>query len=296
MRPRPLGQTTPPRPGHVLWPATHVPRSAQAPSTSPDVITQADAGDVSRARRRRYASPRRKMAELDLLGSILNSMERPPAAADGETRRRAREQAARMKKLQEQEKRQKVEFRKRMEQEVSQFIQATGEPRRRFQPMTKIERSILHDVAEVAGLTSFSFGDDEDSRYVMVFKKEFAPSDEELEAYRRGEEWDPARAEERRRLRELAAQQEEAELESGPAPPGPPNDYKDKYRHLIGCEAAKAAARTMEANKAYGCVPVANKRDTRSIEEAMNEIRAKKRLRQAEDEGGAGGGTGGPCV
>ncbi|NWI57749.1 SPAG7 protein, partial [Calyptomena viridis] len=107
------------------------------------------------------------------------------------------EQAARVKKLQEQEKRQKVEFRKRMEQEVSQFIQASGEPRRRFQPMNKIERSILHDVAEVAGLTSFSFGDDEDSRYVM----EFAPSDEELEAYRRGEEWDPARAEERRRLR-----------------------------------------------------------------------------------------------
>ncbi|XP_068034171.1 sperm-associated antigen 7 [Anomalospiza imberbis] len=236
------------------------------------------------------------MAELDLLGSILNSMERPPAAADGETRRRAREQAARMKKLQEQEKRQKVEFRKRMEQEVSQFIQATGEPRRRFQPMNKIERSILHDVAEVAGLTSFSFGDDEDSRYVMVFKKEFAPSDEELEAYRRGEEWDPARAEERRRLRELAAQQEEAELECSPTPPGPPNDYKDKYRHLIGSDAAKAAARTMEANKAYGCVPVANKRDTRSIEEAMNEIRAKKRLRQAEDEGGAGGGPGGAGV
>ncbi|OPJ87832.1 hypothetical protein AV530_004172 [Patagioenas fasciata monilis] len=83
------------------------------------------------------------MAELDLLGSILSSMERPPAAADGETRRRAREQAARVKKLQEQEKRQKVEFRKRMEQEVSQFIQAPGEPRRRFQPMNKIERSIL---------------------------------------------------------------------------------------------------------------------------------------------------------
>ncbi|XP_015706564.1 sperm-associated antigen 7 [Coturnix japonica] len=122
----------------------------------------------------------------------------------------------------------------------------------RFQPMNKIERSILHDVAEVAGLTSFSFGDDEDSRYVMVFKKEFAPSDEELEAYRRGEEWDPVLANQRRRLRELAAQQEEAELERGPAPSGPPTDYKDKYRHLIGCEAAKAAARTMEANKAYG--------------------------------------------
>lgn len=89
-------------------------------------------------------------------------------------------------------------------------------------------------MAEVAGLTSFSFGEDEESRYVMLFKKvsssfkvdfykyvncfssccivvycsfdclvmkEFAPSDEELEAYRKGEEWDPKKAEERRRLK-----------------------------------------------------------------------------------------------
>lgn len=32
-------------------------------------------------------------------------------------------------------------------------------------------------------------------------------------------------------------------------------------------------------------VPVANKRDTRSIEEAMNEIRAKKRLKKDDDTG-----------
>ena len=30
---------------------------------------------------------------------------------------------------------------------------------------------LSHDVAEVAGLTSFSFGEDEESRYVMLFKK-----------------------------------------------------------------------------------------------------------------------------
>lgn len=35
----------------------------------------------------------------------------------------------------------------------------------------------------------------------LTLAQEFAPSDEELEAYRRGEEWDPARAGERRRLR-----------------------------------------------------------------------------------------------
>ena len=28
-----------------------------------------------------------------------------------------------------------------------------------------------HDVVEVAGLTSFSFGEDDECRYVMIFKK-----------------------------------------------------------------------------------------------------------------------------
>ncbi|XP_053115516.1 sperm-associated antigen 7 [Hemicordylus capensis] len=224
------------------------------------------------------------MAELDLLGSILSAMEPPPGLGDREARR-AKEQTARLKKLQEQEKRQKVEFRKRMEKEVSDFIQDSSQTKKKFQPMSKIERSILHDVVEVAGLTSFSFGEDEESRYVMIFKKEFAPLDEELDAYRRGEEWDPQQAEEKRRLKELAQKQAEEEALKGPTVVNPNTDYKDKYSHLIGKVAAKDAAHTMEANKAYGCVPVANKRDTRSIEEAMNEIRAKKRLRQSEDEG-----------
>ncbi|KAG8543427.1 hypothetical protein GDO81_024677 [Engystomops pustulosus] len=50
----------------------------------------------------------------DLLGSILSSMERPPQVGDQESRRKAREQAARLKKMQEHEKRQKVEFRKKV--------------------------------------------------------------------------------------------------------------------------------------------------------------------------------------
>ncbi|XP_028911235.1 sperm-associated antigen 7 [Ornithorhynchus anatinus] len=223
----------------------------------------------------------------DLLGSILSSMEKPPSVGDQESRRKAREQAARLKRLQEQEKRQKAEFRKRMEKEVSDFIQDSAQTKRKFQPMNKIERSILHDVVEVAGLTSFSFGEDDDSRYVMIFKKEFAPSDAELDSYRRGEEWDPQRAEEQRRLKELAQREAEEEASRGPAVVNPNTDYKDKYSHLIGKGAAKDAAHMLQANKAYGCVPVANKRDTRSIEEAMNEIRAKKRLRQSGEEGPA---------
>ncbi|KAM3910198.1 sperm-associated antigen 7 [Leptodactylus fuscus] len=220
----------------------------------------------------------------DLLGSILSSMERPPQVGDQESRRKAREQAARLKKMQEHEKRQKVEFRKKMEKEVSDFIQDSSQTKKKFQPMSKIERSILHDVVEVAGLTSFSFGEDEESRYVMIFKKEFAPCDEELEAYRRGEEWDPLKAEEKRKLKELAQREAEEAALKAPSSVNPNSDYKDKYSHLIGKIAAKDAAHTLQANKAYGCVPVANKRDTRSIEEAMNEIRAKKRLKQDDGE------------
>ncbi|KAG9462471.1 hypothetical protein GDO78_014069 [Eleutherodactylus coqui] len=194
------------------------------------------------------------------------------------------EQAARLKKMQEHEKRQKVEFRKKMEKEVSDFIQENSQTKKKFQPMSKIERSILHDVVELAGLTSFSFGEDEESRYVMIFKKEFAPCDEELESYRCGEEWDPVKAEEKRRLKELAQREAEEDERKGPSSVNPNSDYKDKYSHLIGKIAAKDAAHTLQANKAYGCVPVANKRDTRSIEEAMNEIRAKKRLKQEDGE------------
>ncbi|XP_045383091.1 sperm-associated antigen 7 isoform X1 [Lemur catta] len=189
----------------------------------------------------------------DLLGSILSSMEKPPSLGDQETRRKAREQAARLKKLQEQEKQQKVEFRKRMEKEVSDFIQDSGQVKKKFQPMNKIERSILHDVVEVAGLTSFSFGEDDECRYVMIFKKEFAPSDEELDSYRRGEEWDPQKAEEKRKLKELAQRQEEEAAQQGPVVVSPASDYKDKYSHLIGKGAAKDAAHMLQANKTYGC-------------------------------------------
>ncbi|XP_055056800.1 sperm-associated antigen 7 homolog [Misgurnus anguillicaudatus] len=220
----------------------------------------------------------------DLLGSILSSMEKPPTVHNQESRRKAKEQAARLKKMEEHEKRKKAEFRKKMEKEVSDFIQDSTMQKKKYDPMGKIERSILHDVAEVAGLTSFSFGEEEESRYVMLFKKEFAPLDEELEAYRKGEEWNPQKAEERRRLKEQAALEMESASHAQKRPASPNSNYRDKYSHLIGTSAAKDAAHTLQANSTYGCVPVANKRDTRSIEEAMNEIRAKKRLKKDEED------------
>lgn len=78
---------------------------------------------------------------------------------------------------------------------MSDFIQDSGQIKRKFQPMNEPERSTLHDMVEVAGLTSFSFRDDE-CLYVIIFKKEFACSDDGLDSYCRGEKGNPQEAEE----------------------------------------------------------------------------------------------------
>jgi hypothetical protein len=53
-----------------------------------------------------------------------------------------------------------------------------------------------HDVAEVAGLTSQSFGEEGVDRYIMLFKKEFPPSEDEIATLRNGEEWNEEKAKE----------------------------------------------------------------------------------------------------
>lgn len=52
------------------------------------------------------------------------------------------------------------------------------------------------DVADIAGLTTYAFGTEDVDRHVMVFKKEYPLTENELDAYRNGEEWDPEKAKE----------------------------------------------------------------------------------------------------
>ena len=148
-----------------------------------------------------------------------------------------------------------------------------------------------HDVAEVANVWAYSFGEEGVDRRVVVFKREYAPSQRHLNALRRGEEWN-----------ERVAETLTEEREKPPEPRKRKDDfvpncsYRDKYRRLIGEEAALAAARKTEANSSYGCgeffpilpftvpcflfffsVPSENKKDQRSIEQTLADIRAKKK-------------------
>lgn len=56
--------------------------------------------------------------------------------------------------------------------------------------------SYSHDVAEVAGIVCHAFGEEGVDRHIMLFKKEYELSAEELAALRRGEEYDPVKAKE----------------------------------------------------------------------------------------------------
>lgn len=87
----------------------------------------------------------------------------------------------------------------------------------------------------------------------------------------------------------------------------PNSNYKDKYIHLIGQDAAEKAAKRTETNRSYGfgkccdsllihsqvrlnvngfnylfLVPSENKRDNRTIEDVQAEIQAKKKLKLSQ--------------
>lgn len=111
-----------------------------------------------------------------------------------------------------------------------------------------------HDVAEVANVLAYSFGEEDVDRHIVLFKREHAPSEDQLNTLRKGEEWNEEVAEKLKEERERKAK-EEAEYQKSRKRKEdfvPNSFYKDKYQHLIGKEAALEAARKTEANSNYG--------------------------------------------
>lgn len=106
-------------------------------------------------------------------------------------------------------------------------------------------------MAEVAGLLAISFGQEGVDRYIIVYKKEYTPSEDEIHARRNGEEWNDDKAKEYVHRR---AQQKLLDTENARKPEVivPHSNYKDKYVHLIGQDAALEAAKKTESNKSYG--------------------------------------------
>ncbi|CAF4926609.1 unnamed protein product [Pieris macdunnoughi] len=217
---------------------------------------------------------------MDLLGSILNSMQKPPTASEAQkTAMRNHKEACERKHKEE-----KVminKFRQRVEDKISNFIKDGTKPHLQFDPMDQMYRSMIRDVAETAGVQVISFGQEGIDRYSVIYLKDKGPSEDELTVRRNGGVWDEEKALEMAKKREYdkLAQQEDV-VEKGKKRKN--NDelsgtfYKQKYAHLIGQEAALDAAQKTNVNKSYGEVPSENKKDQRSIEQTMADIKAKK--------------------
>ncbi|GAB0100565.1 Sperm-associated antigen 7 [Sergentomyia squamirostris] len=214
---------------------------------------------------------------MDLLGSILAGMDQPPSVNDKD-RELKKKQKEQEEKLMTQNKNELNRFRTYVEQRIERFIK-DNRKFIQFPPADKVYRSVVHDVAEVAGQIGMSFGEEGVDRYIIVYKKEHSPSEDEIAARRNGEEWNDGVAEEYRKRRERDEQAKEEASKASASEPTPKSNYKEKYVHLIGEKAALEAAKKTETNKSYGFVPSANKKDLRSIEQTLSDIQAKKRLK-----------------
>lgn len=227
---------------------------------------------------------------MDFLNSILNSMDKPPTANEQEKKliKRQKELAERMKNKQKEE---LLRFRKYVGERMERFAK-DERPYIEFQPLDKVHRAVIHEVAEFSGFIAMSFGREDINRHSVVYKKEHAPSEDEIAARRNGDGWNEEIAKEyaehRKQQRELESEQRklarasaEAAAQQTPAESDikPTSNYKDKYAHLIGQDAALEAARKTETNISYGFVPSKNKKDIRSIEQTLADIQAKKRLK-----------------
>lgn len=229
---------------------------------------------------------------MDLLDSILSSMQTPPAASEAQKNALKKQKEA----FEHRKKEDKImlnKFRKGVEEKILNFIKDGCKPNLPFEPMEQMYRAIIREVAETAGLQVFSFGQEGIDRYAVVYTKEKGPTQDELTVRRAGGIWDEEKAIEmaQRYLdmqKQAAIDSEEdknrkrkrgKEEISG-------TFYKEKYAHLIGHDAAINAAQKTNMNKSYGEVPSENKKDQRSIEQTMADIRAKK-LKKAETDQGS---------
>ncbi|XP_050422615.1 sperm-associated antigen 7 [Adelges cooleyi] len=220
---------------------------------------------------------------MDLLGSIMKSMEKPPTIDTKEKIKQKKAQEAYLKQ-QNKEKARIVQFREETEKKVTKFAQDDLQTRFKFPPLDQVLRNIVREIAEDAGMLAYSFGEEEVDRYIIVFKKDSLPCEDELNALRNGQEWNEDIAKrlvaqrEQEKIEELLDEQKRM-LQKRTNQDKPKYNYKEKYQHLVGMEAAEQAARKTETNKTYGFVPSENKKDLRSIEQTLADIREKKRMK-----------------
>ncbi|KAJ8935073.1 hypothetical protein NQ314_013018 [Rhamnusium bicolor] len=188
---------------------------------------------------------------MDLLGSIMNSMDKPPSLTEKEKLLvKKRKQELERRQIEEKEKLKR--FKERVEAKLVSHFKDPKNAMLKFDSMDQICRSIVHEAAESNGLLSYAFGSDGVDRYIRVYRKDNPPCEDELAARRRGEPWNEQIKQQLLEKRQHAKREEMQDTKRKDKKFVPNSNYKDKYAHLIGQDAALEAAKKTETNKSYG--------------------------------------------
>lgn len=195
------------------------------------------------------------------------------------------EQFEEQKKVAEKERQIITNFKIKMQNKISQFLKDDETETLQFEPMEKVFRSLIVETAEesMTGLHCHTFG--REDRYVIVYKN--PPSDLELEARRYHDmtKWNKDIEAEFKKKKE-----EELEMiefnktptvdDASSSSTSKVNSKKSKQSYAVECSALGA-----DLNRNYGMVSTELKKDTRTIEETLNDIQQKKRQKtQHKDE------------
>lgn len=228
---------------------------------------------------------------MDLLDSILNGMEAPPSVKkpvikDKEKREKFEKQ---QKERQEAAKKQKsmldkfrIDIAKKIRDFVNKPITSSQDTFKLvLEPMNKLYRSIVHESCEEhdEDVVVYSFGVEDVDKHCIVWKKGFEPCEDEIRAMKLGIEYKPLEDEDEDELGSDEKSTADSRTDKGK------DKFWSKYEKIIGENASGIeSARVALPAKQYGCVPIENKKDLRSIEQMVDDIRKTKKQKTLNPE------------
>lgn len=169
-------------------------------------------------------------------------------------------------------------YKQKIQNKVAEFIKNDKVSTMQFPPMEKIFRSVILEACEEAanGLICHTFG--REDRYVIVYKT--APSELELEARRFYDykQWGKEiEAEFKKKKEEENLHSSESGSTSQDIKETSKINKKTKLVHLE-CEAIST-----NPNRNFGMVSSDLKKDKRTVEDCLNDLQKKKRLKTQQD-------------
>lgn len=151
-------------------------------------------------------------SKMDLLASILNDMDAPPAPNE-EQRKTMRRQKEALERYKRKQKEELNRYRSYVEERIARFA-LDDRPYIEFQPVDKVHRSVIYELADYGQFSVMSFAVSDMDKYVMIFKKDCTLSEDEVYARRNGDGWNANIAKQYADKRRLEDNHEKVEHEN----------------------------------------------------------------------------------